>query len=389
MNPKIVRRILFITHESSRTGAPIVLLYLLNWIKEQNKEVTLSVLDLHPGILSDDFKKVAENYYSFSYLEEKELSFAMDVKKRLLKKLYGRSILKANEELINKLGSANYDLIYANTIASIPLAYKMKRLNPGLKLIAHIHEMETLTRLILPNLCDYTTEIDFYIAVSEPVRQNLLKNYSIQPSKVKKIYPCTKALLPENKEKKNSIFTIGGAGTTDWPKGYDIFIQIAFFIKNNRPDIKMKFVWMGFMSEFHKSIIENDINKSGLFDVVNFIGEIKNPEEFFAIIDLFLLPSREDSFPLVAIEAGIHKKPIICFEAASGITEILAKGGGEIVSYLDIKGMGEAIIKYYDNPDKIIEDGEIASELFSVFTPENMAPKIFETMERYFYNNRP
>lgn len=377
-----MKKILFITHETSRTGAPIVLLYFIKWIKEQNKKLSLSVLDLHSGILSDEFRNVSDNYYYFSDIDEKELSFAKDLKKRLVKKIHGRSKIKSNDELINKLVSEDFDLFYANTIASISVAHKIKNLSSNSKLLVHIHEMEILTRLILPDFDNFISIIDYFIAVSEPVKQNLLKNYFIPSSKVKKIYSYTKPLISEEKEKKKTIFTVGGAGTVDWPKGYDLFIHVAFYIKTNRPDCKINFIWMGSISESQRIIIQNDINKCGLNDVVNFIGEMIKTEEFFSNIDVFLLSSREDSFPLVAIEAGMHCKPIICFEGATGITEILAKGGGEIVSYLDIKEMAEAVIKYYDNPDKIFEDGKRANELFSSFTPENMAPKIFETIEK-------
>src|SRR5690606_20540107 len=103
-----------------------------------------------------------------------------------------------------------------------------------------------------------------------------------------------------------------------------------------------------------------------------------DPIKYFREFDIFLLPSREDPFPLVAIEAGMLGLPIICFEGVTGTAEILLNGGGKIIPYMDIIAMGKAVIHYYYNPGDVDYDGLRAVELFSNFTPNNVCPKIYK-----------
>ena len=63
------------------------------------------------------------------------------------------------------------------------------------------------------------------------------------------------------------------------------------------------------------------------------------------------MTSREDPFPLVAIEAASLGKPIICFENASGIPELMDGKGGFVVPYMNIDEMMNKIIKLYENKE--------------------------------------
>jgi glycosyltransferase involved in cell wall biosynthesis len=91
-----------------------------------------------------------------------------------------------------------------------------------------------------------------------------------------------------------------------------------------------------------------------------------------------LLTSREDPFPLVCIETANLSKPIICFEKASGTTEIVSQGGGFIVPYLDVEAMAEKIILYYEDENKRIIDGKKANELFDAFTLDKIGSQLCE-----------
>ncbi len=148
-------------------------------------------------------------------------------------------------------------------------------------------------------------------------------------------------------------------------------------IAQNFSDAKIKFVWVGNMGN-DEHIIKADIEKMGLEKIVEFVGEQSNPVAYYKNFDVFLLTSREDPFPLVCIEVAQLGKPIICFDKASGTTEVIAKGGGFVVPYLDASTMAEKVMWYYTNPDKAIADGVIAQELFSEFTAEKMIPLLYD-----------
>jgi glycosyltransferase involved in cell wall biosynthesis len=73
--------------------------------------------------------------------------------------------------------------------------------------------------------------------------------------------------------------------------------------------------------------------------------------------------------------------PIICFEEATGIAEVLVDGGGFIVPYLDIVAMAEKLVLYYKDTSLRNKDGYLNKVNFSKFTTENMGKKIFNCIE--------
>jgi glycosyltransferase involved in cell wall biosynthesis len=96
----------------------------------------------------------------------------------------------------------------------------------------------------------------------------------------------------------------------------------------------------------------------------------------FREFDILLLPSREDPFPLVCLEAGLLGKPVICFEKAGGIPELLEDGGGRVVPYLDIDAMAEAVKFYHDHPEIRQADGNRLKEKAAQYDTRVLAPQI-------------
>ena len=87
---------------------------------------------------------------------------------------------------------------------------------------------------------------------------------------------------------------------------------------------------------------------------------------------------------MVAVEAGAFGLPLITFDKATGINEIITKnnGGGFIIPYLDIEEMVEKIVFYYKNKDQLSKDGALNKESFKEFTIEKSGPIILETINQ-------
>ena len=373
-----MKKILFISHEASRTGAPIVLLQLLKWLQKNKPEIRCDTLLLLDGPLEQEF--ITYNYlvYNFPKIDIKHKFFAR-IYHKVLKSL-GIGVLGTKELFLKKLASHKYDLIYANTVISLPMALKIKKLNTGSKLLLHLHELNTIIKEALPSFKDYLNNIDRYIAVSNLVKINLMNTWKIDAKLIDVVYEFSK--IPKDIEpmQKSDVFTVGASGVAHWRKGDDIFIQVASYIKRTYPDVRIKFVWVGDYTQ-NKNIIESDLQKCGLDNIVSFIGQQHKPITYFKDFSVFLMTSREDPFPLVCIEVGMLGKPIICFENATGTAEVLKDGGGYIVPYLDVVSMGEKVIHYYFIKEKLKEDSKKAKQLFSKFTSENMCPLINDIIQ--------
>ena len=368
-------RILFISHETTRTGAPLVLLYFLRWLHLHKPDVEVSVLSLKEGDLNQDFVDLCTNFYNYEILIKPA---KLTILQRFFVKLKFKKIKNKESILFQKIEDKKFDIVYSNTIKSIAIGTKIKSNSPEIKHIAHIHELNVIIRHLLPNFQDYLYAINHIIVPSDLTKQNLITYWNVPQKQISHVYAFSEIKLsPTKLTNKESIFHIGGSGTVHWRKGYDVFIQVARYINTKYPEKRVLFTWVGKLYELEKLIIEEDLRKLNLSDVVKFIGEVDDSTILYNDFDVFLMTSREDPFPLVCIEVGMLGKPIISFEQATGTNAIIAKGGGFIVPYQDIEAMAEKVIYYIENPKERLEHGNINAVEFSNFTPDNVCPQLF------------
>ncbi|RSK40511.1 glycosyltransferase [Mangrovimonas spongiae] len=369
--------ILFITHNSKRAGAPKVLLLFLQWLKKHTKH-HITVVDMAAGSLQNDFKAVANKYIVLSECKPKANVFSKVFKKQK----------KAEDQLISTLSKTSYHLVYANTVKTIPYGVLFKQRLSIPKLFVHIHELPVTIKLLLPDISKYIHEINKVIAVSKLVKQGLVYEYKVTSEKIEVIYEFSNVTLntntildkPDGDKLRKPQFRVGASGYVDWRKGADVFLQVARCFFKQYPEADVDFVWVGKVPKPERLILETDSLKMNLQDKVRFVGEQANPYPYFNSFDVFLMPSREDPFPLVCIELGQLGKPIICFKGAVGTAEILQGGGGVVVPYLDVEAMASAVANYKDQPELCATDGEEAKALFKRFTVENQVPKLLEAL---------
>jgi glycosyltransferase involved in cell wall biosynthesis len=375
-------KILIITHEASRTGAPLVMLHFLKWLKVNKPEIMVDVLALKGGALESDFKVNCNEYYNYQYfIKPNKISLF----NRVLLKF--KLVEKVDNEVkfIKKICQKKYNLIYANTIVALPIATRLVSESKSSKLIAHVHELNAIIRAGLPSFKSLSKSINQFIAPSQLVKKNLIDNWSISANIIDVVYECANIEVSNTSDlnrKKEAVFTVGASGTVHWRKGHDVFLQLARYINSNYPDYNINFEWVGRIPENEKIILEEDLNKLDLKERIVFTREVENPSKYFSNFDVFVMTSREDPFPLVCIEVGMLGKPIISFDKAVGTNEILKEAGGYIVPYLNIELMSEKIIDYYNNPELIVNHGNKNKKAFSQFTPEIICPELYSVIEK-------
>jgi glycosyltransferase involved in cell wall biosynthesis len=370
-----MKKILFISHNASRTGAPLVLLLFLKWLQKEEKKVTVDLVFLSGGDLMADFSKVSQNCYDLAKIK-KNKSYMHKVYSYVLKKMNINS-----DSLLKNIAKNKYDIIYANTIVTIPLATKLKgfsKNNP--KLIVHVHELNTVIKEYLPSFKDFIPHIDQFISDSKMVMKNLNDTWGINPQLNQLVYEFSDRKVQKGNQNK-VCFEVGASGLVHWRKGDDLFIQVANYIKLRYPEVKIKFTWVGHISKGQRNIIEADLEKANLKNTVFFVGEQNEPEHYFKNFDVFLMTSREEPLGIVCIEVGKAGIPIICFENATGTSEMLINGGGFVVPYIDIVSMAEKLILYYNDEALRNRDGELNKVNFSLFTSEIMGPKLYDIIE--------
>jgi glycosyltransferase involved in cell wall biosynthesis len=372
-----MNRILFIGHEAERTGAPIVLLNYLQWLKKSKPQYEIDLLLLRGGDLEEEYRKVADNVYLLPSNDNPSIIER------------GISHLKKKAKIKTKLPplapfAKNYDVVLGNTIVSLDYLKFFKQ--KGFHTICWLHELEYVVKLFsvekFIELSEYT---DRFIVASKAV-ENMLRQFGIE-KKTHLVYEFSKieTEISESAETlKNELnippnaFVVGGSGTIEWRKGVDLFLQIASQVAARNEDIY--FVWVGgksLHSDTEYIQIQHDYNRLVLKNKLIFTGRLKNPHRIFAAMNVFALTSREDPFPLVCLEAASLGKPIICFENAGGMPEFVEEDAGATVSYADVNAFSEKILYFYNNRAELQKAGQSAQKKINTsFSAEQSCRKI-------------
>lgn len=366
-----MNKILFISHDANRTGAPRSLIFLLRWLR-LNSDMQISVLLKDGGVLQSEFEhnkligifnSARQGSKNIGSRIIRRLGFPETKKRRWLKSL------KA------KLIKEDFDLIYTNTIANGEV---LEFLSDFLKcpVICHVRELENMISHhvgteTFEKTRQYTTR---YIAVSNAVKDNLIKKHGISIDNIDVIYNAVSddpAQLSECLQARSRILkdldipdnakVVCASGTTDWRKGPDLFIQLASNVIKKYSVEPIHFIWVGgnvHGPEFLQ--LQHDIEKAGIIKETHFIGSRSNPLDYYAACDIFTLMSREDPFPRVCLEAASLCKPIVCFNSAGGAPEFVENDCGFVVPYLDISTMADKVIYLLNKPSLREQMGERA-----------------------------
>lgn len=293
-------------------------------------------------------------------------------------------------------GRGSYDLIFANTIASLPIVERMMAQDmalAALPLVVYVHEshfwlhtgdFQATTRMlrrarlifaVSPNVRKTLEEV-----IQPSARISIVSGFLLERSPTGEAHeppPVLRAAV------RSGAKIVGGMGTIAPYKGTDLFLAVALRIRQLLPQQQVRFIWIG--REHHPDIrrlLEHDIERSGLSDVVALPGEMEDPTSFLESLSLFLLPSREDSWPLVMLEAAAAGVPIVCFQRSGGAEMFVAHGGGIAVPYLDVEAMAQAAVRYLSEPDLMARDSGIARQLAREVTPEEQIRKVATEVAR-------
>ncbi|MCZ7629274.1 MAG: glycosyltransferase family 4 protein [Microthrixaceae bacterium] len=142
-----------------------------------------------------------------------------------------------------------------------------------------------------------------------------------------------------------------GAGTIDWRKGADLFVQLAAEVRRQTRE-PIRFIWVGgdlVGTEWER--IRSDIERTGS-DHVRFIGVKPDPVPWFAMADVFALTSHEDPFPLVCLEHAARGVPVVTYRNG-GMPELLEAAGPDaalgVADHMDVGALARRVLALIDS----------------------------------------
>ncbi|WP_162245694.1 rhamnan synthesis F family protein [Variovorax sp. Root411] len=347
------RSVLVVSHEASRTGAPIL---SLNIASELQKRYNVVVLLLGGGELVADFCGAATSVAG----PEAVRGAPQD----------------ADFVIAALCAHTSFEFAIVNSIESrVVLRGLTKSSVPAVCLI---HEFAAYTRprdafpfaMRWAGETVFSTRITYENAISElpalahthchilPQGRCVPPAAEIDPARqAAERARVTKYLRPDELKEKNG-FVIIGAGSVQYRKGVDLFMECAARVIRSPGGEVCRFVWIGNGYDPEKDIgyssyLAEQLHRSGLETRFFFMTETPAIDDAYAMAGALLLSSRLDPLPNVAIDAMTHGLPVVCFANASGIADILEQNGlGEpcVAPYHDTAAMAELILKLARSP---------------------------------------
>jgi glycosyltransferase involved in cell wall biosynthesis len=118
-----------------------------------------------------------------------------------------------------------------------------------------------------------------------------------------------------------------------------------------------------------QSRLESLMEELGLQNRVRFIGYQANPYAYMKRADMLILSSEYEGFPNVVLEAGICGLPVVSYQCAGGVEEIIKEGiNGFLVRYRDINALSFTINKATDYPFDLGEIREMMVQKYGMGT---------------------
>ena len=102
----------------------------------------------------------------------------------------------------------------------------------------------------------------------------------------------------------------------------------------------LRFAWAGGDADYHRDWLA----EQGLQDRIHFLGTRGDVRRLLHAADIFLLSSREDPMPLVALEAAATSLPVVCFAGAGDIPDLVGDEAGVVVPMEDVAAGARAIV---------------------------------------------
>lgn len=344
------KKILFVCHIASRSGAPLLLLQIIREFKQQST-IPFEILIVKEGELTSEYKALGKTYCwnKIKKIESGSI-FVKPVNALLL-------LLQFIHHKYILCSVRHTSTVFLNTITNGDIQAKLLFLKCNF--ICYVHELEVSIKISTSKETLFTTihKTNFFIACAQAVENNLLSNHQVTPEKIKVLYAPVSDVYRDKKSYSNFISTfknnnniardttvIGVAANNEWRKGVDLFFPLIGVYKNLFPESKVCFVWKGFRANNPSSFFDAfDYEKVSGYKNIMLLPHGDDGIETIACFDVHLLLSREDPYPLAILEAASFGIPTVCFSDAGGAQEFIEDDCGYCTPYGDLVKMAEKL----------------------------------------------
>jgi glycosyltransferase involved in cell wall biosynthesis len=238
------------------------------------------------------------------------------------------------------------DVIHANSLRMVLYASCLKKIawKRKIKIIYTKHNITTLEKF--PRLFSFCMNhgITGIITVSE-YEKRVLVHYGVKKEKITTVYNGVDLeKFPFTEKPQLEVFKVGILARLSPEKNHSLFLEIAASMKAEKD---VQFYIAGDGPE--REAIQEKIQKLGLNERIILLGEVQEPHKFLQSMDVLLLTSEREVFPMVILEAMATGTPVITINRG-GISEAITDGEtGMMVDDHCLKAFYEKILSLKSN----------------------------------------
>ena len=291
-----------------------------------------------------------------------------------------------SQQIVSKSRNLGFDIIYAHDWTAIPASRKLKELS-NKPFVLHVHALDYDRSGKKSNSWLFDLEkqgmqaANLVIAVSQYHKNIMIKDYGIEPSKIKVIYHGIDKLEASDYQAPFDEDMILFCGRLSLQKGATKFIEIAEAL--SRKEKNIRFVVTG-QGELMEEMISASTEKA-LMDKIHFTGHLSQ-EDAFAIMKaskVMVMPSLSEPFGLAALEAVSLELPIVLSKNC-GVAEVLEEP--TIVRKDQVEDYVTAVQKILTDKQQVTKISKRNAELVKKRNWENVSDDIFSALKQELKN---
>ena len=351
--------IMLVTHEASRSGAPILALNIGRILAEKYNVVTVT---LGGGALRQDFREISTSTYEL----EKRVMSSHKVSALI------RSICAAH----------SFRFAIVNSVESRSVLPALKAAQVPTTILLHEFASYTKPRGAVSEVFEVADQIIFSTRIT---LENALESMGLGRGTKMIVLPQGKCVVPlgpaTDAQRSAEIawldsvlrpsgsmdadtFLVIGAGSVESRKGVDLFIECATRVIRSAGGGRFRFVWIGHgyrpdKDKLESAFLADQLARAGIETQVTIVRSTSEIEHAYRAADVLLLSSRLDPLPNVAIDALTAGTPVVCFERTTGIADFLFDAG-----------LGRACVAQY------MDAGDMASKILALASDESLHEQV-------------
>lgn len=358
MKKRYDKRILVITHQLSRTGAPIVLLDMIQVCRKQGYEI--GVITMLDGELRESLK---------------EMNIPVTVQEHFFQDSQG---FYEQAEC--------YDMVIANTLITYEVIHILN--GSGIPVLWWIHEGRPYFEYfssVLPDFRRLGSNIHVF-SVGHCVQDIIRERYGYMTEILHfgvKDVPSVPA--QKNEAKGRVVFlTVGSYSRI---KAQDILVE-AIRLLPQKYVSRAEFVFCGDERMYDESIFTLVKQLAGEYDNVTMLSLIPHNELLGMMeqCDCLVVPSRMDSIPTVAVEVMMKEALCLCTDVC-GVAHYIEDGvNGFTVPSEDAEALARKIEFIIDNRELLGDVKKRGRSIYEEhFSPEVIEPFVLGLLDEYMH----